>query len=162
MRPGPRKTPTALDLARGHPSRRPIPLDEPKPALADGTPPAELEGAALVIWLAVAPGLVACSLLAEIDVRHVARACRYEALADALWRVAAVAPIGETRLGDRRQAQELSSALALYEAADRIWYRVGITPSERTHLRGHGPSEPKDRLDAHLRQRPQAPHAVTA
>jgi hypothetical protein len=104
------------------------------------------------------PALVACKLLARIDVGHVARACRLEALADTLWGQGAPA-VTTSRLGEVRESQELTTALRLYEAADRIWYRLGITPSERTHLRGHGPSEPQDPLAVHLARRPKVPRA---
>ena len=162
MRTGPVKTPTRLAELRGNPGRRPLPLDEPRPALATAHPPTDLQGPALAIWDERVPALVACDLVARVDVGHLARACRLEARADALWAVGEAQAVLDSRLGERRQAQEITTALALYEAADRIWYRLGITPSERTHLRGQGPSEPKDRLGDHLRQRPKAPHAVTA
>lgn len=162
MRTGPPKTPTNIAEARGNPGRRPLNTDEPKPALADAVPPEDLDGAALGIWLARVPALVACNLIALVDVGHVARACRLEALADELWRAGHGNAVGESRLKEPRETQEITTALRLYDAADRIWYRLGITPSERTHLRGQGPSEPKDRLGEHLRQRPKAPRAVTA
>ena len=178
MKPGPPKTPTALALLRGNPGRRALSPDEPTPPLAKDQPPPGLTNAALKIWEARVPGLVACALIAWVDVGHVARACRLEAKADQLLRRGLAHPLAGRRIGrppshpangekiekpaavDLRQSQELTTALTLFVAADQIWYRLGITPSERTRLRSRGPGGPADPLGKHLGARPPAPRMV--
>ena len=175
VKPGPPKTPTALALLRGNPGRRALLPDEPEPPLAKDQPPPGLTKAALAIWEARVPGLVACALIAWVDVGHVARACRLEAKANQLLRRGLAHPLSGRRIGrppsdqskvekpaavDLRQSQELTTALTLFAAADQIWYRLGITPSERTRLRSRGPEGPADPLGKHLGARPPAPRMV--
>jgi hypothetical protein len=83
-----------------------------------------------------------------------------EAKADELWRLGELKPV-EVGVQGVRQAQEITTALNLWDRADKIWYRFGITPSERTHLRTPK-GEPKDPLAAHLAKRPKVPKGEMA
>ena len=68
MKPGPPPTPTAIRIAKGNPSRRPLPPDEPAPdRLADLTPPECLSDAAKLKWAELAPLLRDLGVLTVAD-----------------------------------------------------------------------------------------------
>lgn len=159
---GRKPTPLALRLLRNNPNRRRLPTDEPAPPLTDATPPATLTGAALGIWQEFAPQLVAVGLLATIDRRHLARACRWDAIAEEQLAKAERTPLARTKANGAQPSVHFTAALKASEAADRIWFRFGITPVERARLGGSGKREPKDRLAEHLSRRPKAPRGGAA
>ena len=69
MKPGPAKKPTNLKLLEGNAGRRPLPANEPKPALLPGVPrcPAYMKGLARQEWYAMASELQALGLLTRVD-----------------------------------------------------------------------------------------------
>lgn len=132
--PGPPKTPSALNLFRGNPGKRAPNRREPKPTVATATPPPDLDAPAAAIWRERAAELVRLELLTVIDRGHLARACRLEALGLEQLALAELMPLRETKANGPQPSAELRAALLALEAADRIWFRFGITPSERTRL----------------------------
>lgn len=157
---GRRPTPTALKTLRGNPGRRPLPAGEPQPDIATDDAPSALSGAAVAIWLEVAPQLVALRLLTVIDRAHLARACRLEALGRSMLDAAELQPIVNTPANGRQPSPEFHAALKAFDAADRVWFRFGFTPAERVRvraLRDEGQENPLAKL---LEQKRQAARAT--
>jgi hypothetical protein len=105
------------------------------------TPPTGLSGRALDLWRDRAADLLRAGL-AELDRGHVARACRLEALGLELLAQAEAAPLAKSTGGRTHVSAALRSAMALFESADRIWFLVGVTPSERSRLAVTPPESP--------------------
>jgi hypothetical protein len=136
---GPPPTPTELRLLRGNPGKRAVNKREPKPELDNGALPAKLTSQDLAearaLWEEMAPRFVATKLLSQIDRKVLERACRLEVLGDRLLAESEKTPMRDTPNNGLQLAPELTGALRCYDAADRIWFRFGVTPSERSRIR---------------------------
>ena len=153
-RRGPAPKPTALRVLGGNAGRRPLNHDEPKPELADATAP-ELTEAALAVWQEVAPQLVALGLVSRIDRAHLARACRLEAVGrDALAKVEATetGPVSISPANGETVSAHFAAAIKAFDSADKIWFRFGLTPAERTKLKVAPPKQ-EDPFDAYKRRK---------
>jgi phage terminase small subunit len=152
MRPGVPPEPTKLRAVRGNPGRRPLNQHEPKPKIADSTIPRDLPLGAAEIWREVVSELVRIGLVAVVDRCHLARACRLESLGRGLLATAEQQPVIETKNNGKQISPELASALKCFRAADEVWFRFGITPSERSRIAVGGASE-EDPLAAFIARR---------
>lgn len=151
-RKGPPPTPTALKVIRGNPGKRPLNDREPQPPPPSSLDaPGDLSDAAKLIWHDMAPKLSALNLLGSIDVRALARACRLEALGLEQLRISEeTGPTQELKGQGRTVAAEFSVAMKSFDAADRIWFRFGITPAERSRLKTVEPEKPKSKWEGLL------------
>lgn len=94
--------------------------------------PAVLTEAAREIWRAVVPHLPECAV---VDLGHVVRACRLEALGQqALARAEAGGATYCIPPGVEAVSPHVTVALRCFEAADKVWFRFGVTPGERHRL----------------------------
>jgi len=132
---GRKPKPTRLKILQGNPGRRPINGEEPQPDLTSTDPPPGLTKEALEIWDVLAPQLISLQLLTELDRGHLARACKLEALGNTLLRKAVKKPIVFTASNGHQPAAELTAALKCFEQCDKLMFRFGITPVERTRLK---------------------------
>lgn len=64
---GHNRVPTALKVLRGNPGKRPLPANEPKPAVQVPEMPSGLSPAARAEWQRVVPELVELGVIARID-----------------------------------------------------------------------------------------------
>jgi phage terminase small subunit len=125
--------PAALAALRGNPGKRPI-RDEIQPRLASTRAPADLPEAAARIWAEFAGPLRRLRLFTILDRRALATACRLQALGEQLIGVAETTPTRSIRGHESAMTPEFRAALQALEAADRIWARFGVTPTERARL----------------------------
>jgi P27 family predicted phage terminase small subunit len=152
-RSGPPPQPTALKILRGNPGKRRLPREEPKPAPAGAAAPSDLSTPARALWDEHAPELARLHLLTILDRRALATACRLQAVGEAFLQDAErsleVASRRKKTAGARarRPSPALWAALKCLEKAHALWYRFGITPSERTRLQSPTPKEAPDRHD---------------
>jgi hypothetical protein len=100
--PGPPPTPLNLRILRGNPGKRPLPVNEPRPEIAEvcPEPPPFLDRYAAAEWQAVAPQLHALGLLTVVDVACLSAYCS----AYATWRThrRELGTHGRQRSGDER------------------------------------------------------------
>ena len=147
--------PTALKLLGGNPGKRPLNYNEPQPELADATAPDGLAEPALAVWHEIAPQLVALGLVTSIDRAHLARACRLEALGRAELMKLESADSGAVTVSPANGATvsaHLAAAMKAFESADKIWFRFGLTPAERTKLHVV-PPKLEDAIEAYRRRK---------
>jgi len=141
MKPGPPKTPTAIRLLRGNPSKEKVRTNEPKPA--DGRPavPPALSPAASLIWtetvelLADVPGLltVADGATVELFSRTLARYRECEAFVEAHGSVVVL----RDDKGEVRSAQiapQASLAAKLLPQLRGLAAELGLNPSARARI----------------------------
>lgn len=110
------RTPTALRVLSGNPSKRPLPAHEPQFDRADTAAPDWLAGDALAVWNKLAPGLDANGMLTE--------ACR-----DVL--AAYCATLGAFVAGQRAGEAPDLKALAQIRMLAR---EFGLTPSSQAGI----------------------------
>jgi P27 family predicted phage terminase small subunit len=173
-RPGPPRTPSALNALRGNPGKRATNAEEPRPeALASIAPPAWLKAIGRETWHELAPELHRLGLLTVIDRQALAAGCRWWAIYRTADQKLRRGLVMQTPSGYRQAAPEVAIAHAAFKAAMEIFSRFGVTPSERTRLHSpqpkdaapDGPGEsrdPHDELAARRRARVQPPPTATA
>ena len=130
-------------------------MNEPKPELADATAPDGLAEPALAVWQEITPQLVAVGLVARIDRAHLARACRLEALGRAELTKVEEAESGAVAISPANGetvSAHLAAAIKAFDSADKLWFRFGLTPAERTKLRVVPPAA-DDAFEAYRRRR---------
>lgn len=142
-KPGPPKTPSAVNELRGNPGHRPSNAEEPKPTVvASIAAPAWLKAEAREVWSELAPELKRLGLLTVIDVQVLAGACRWWAIYRKADRVLAARGLtARTPSNGRQAAPELAIADKAFKAATDVFSRFGITPSDRTSLQAPQPKE---------------------
>jgi P27 family predicted phage terminase small subunit len=158
MKPGPVKTPTALRVMRGNPSKRPFSAKEPKPAAGapkpskDLPPEAAAEWRAVVADLATVPGLLtrADRAVLELYARTMARYRQLEAFVQANGPVLVM----RDERGQVRYAQpcpQASLAAKLLPQLRALAAELGLSPASRTRI--ELPKAPADdELSAFLRK----------
>jgi P27 family predicted phage terminase small subunit len=155
-RRGPTRTPTALRILRGNPSRRPLPTNEPHPAAlaADVAPPAWLDDAARDEWRRLAPLLANNGLLTVLDADALAMYCR----AFASWREATHRLATEGVVINAPSGYPMASPwLAIARREEATLYRLmrefGLTPASRTNVMATPPPRSPNPLDKFMRRR---------
>ena len=135
MKPGPRKTPTALALVAGNPGRRPLPKNEPKPKVACPPPPEFLGDIARAEWQRVCPRLAEVGLMTNIDVAVLAAYCTaFAEMVEAIGKQAGRTTVVKTHNGNLIQSPFVS--MISRARADMVRYasELGMTPSRRAGL----------------------------
>lgn len=137
---GPRKTPSALALARGNPGKRAPNAAEPElPAATAVKPPTGLPKRALAEWKRLHPTLVASGVLTTGDLdtfetycRLVAECAQYEA------KVKQVGIQDAMRLGYAGYLLKLRAQKKQYAA------ELGLTPASRSGVKATKPTDATD------------------
>lgn len=147
-KPGPQPTPTALKVLRGNPGRRPLPVNEPKPADNCDDCPVWVCESGRVEWARLVPRLKAVGLFTNLDTNGFARYC--ECLGD--WEETkqflrenghtyqtstASGALAYKKFPQSSLLRDLDKTLAGYEAS------FGMSPASRTRLDVGESSEPK-------------------
>jgi P27 family predicted phage terminase small subunit len=154
---GRKPIPTQLKLLRGNPGRRPLPTNEPAPALVDGleAPPAWLFADARKDWRAIAPLLSKNGLLSELDLAALAALC--VALSD--WRrFSRAARKRDTVIGPngfQMQSPYVGMANRALALARSLMADFGMTPAARsrvTKTAALAPAPPVNPLEKFLRR----------
>lgn len=138
---GRKPVPTQLRIVRGNPSKRPLPKDEPQPAL-DAQMPQWMSPAAEKHWPIVAEQLHAAGLLTVLDVPALALYC--EAFArwqDANEKVVKHGAVVKGAAGYPVKSPYLSVANRAYEQMVRMLEQFGMTPSSRSRVTGTKPDQ---------------------
>lgn len=104
--------PTALKIIEGNPGHRPLPENEPTPAVAGLEAPAWVKAAGRRVWDELAPEVHANGCLTKMDTEAFALLCSLEAVVR------------------RSPAKHLKEAAQV----DRLMARFGMTPSDRTRI----------------------------
>lgn len=141
MKPGPPKTPTALMVLRGNPSKRPLPAQEPQPEAVAPKAPAHLSKAAKAEWRAVVgelasvPGLltVADRATLELFARTMAR---YRSLEAHVETHGAVLEVFDKEGGLRfaQPSPYASLSAKLLPQIRGLAGELGLSPSSRTRI----------------------------
>ena len=119
---GRNRTPTALRILRGNPSKRPLPKNEPTPPAGPLRPPPEITGALADLWDELAAPLVAMGCLTVADTAGFAKLVHLEY---------AMRELSKTMATDTTAAREF---VRLATLALRFYDRHGMTPSARASL----------------------------
>lgn len=142
-RRGPKPQPTALRLARGNPSKRALPKNEPKPAKPNRLdPPSWLTGHARQKWRALAPRLATAGLLTVADMDAFARYCdtwaRWRQCCRHIDRHGMTYELKDSKGGvtSVQQRPEVSIARSLAVQLARLEAEFGMTPSSRSRVDG--------------------------
>lgn len=145
------KRPTALTVLIGNPGKRAINKDEPQPEAFIGAPPARLSAAAKAIWERCAPDLLANGLLTVADIEEFVRYCRMQAQFDKAMDFIeehGQVYVKEKKIGEDGEQKtiickfpQVFIAKEYGNAARQIAAKFGMTPSDRTSLKGSKPKE---------------------
>lgn len=138
---GRKPKPTALKLAHGNPSHRPISKREPKPAKGKPKCPAYLSAAAKLTWTKLCSDLDSMGLLHVTDSQAIARYCDIMEQ----WHMArlAIREVGgfamdildnEGRVKYRQQLPEVGIYQRLATHLLRLEQEFGLTPAARTRI----------------------------
>lgn len=135
MKPGPRKTPTALALVRGNPGRRALPKNEPKPPVARPDAPDFLSDVAKAEWARVCPLLADLGLMTHIDVAVLAAYCSaYSDLLDAMEKQRGRTTVIKTHNGNWVQSPFVSMIRQARLDMIRFGAELGMTPAARAGM----------------------------
>ena len=138
-RRGPKKTPTALTIARGNPGKRAINHEEPQLPVADLTPPKGLDGRALEEWQALGPTLKESGVLTVADLRCFEIYCRSVADEERYTKLAGrVEPEEALKLGYAAQLLKVRGQLKQYLEI------LGLTPTSRSGVKAKKPVDTAD------------------
>ena len=136
-----RRVPTELKRRMGNPSKERLNDQEPKPGPASLVPPPKMPPAAVEIWNELAPKLAAMGTFGDVDRLELAKACRWQAVHDALLE----------KEEDRVLARggTISPGLAFLKigiAANKIFGAFGVTAAPRALIKAtpgaNGDSDP--------------------
>ena len=149
MTAGRKRTPTALKLVKGNPGKRALPKNEPKPDLAQPSPPPFLCDDAKVEWGRVIGTLYKAGLMTELDRAALAAYCQaYGRWAQAERALARMAEKDElnralmvkTTNGNAIQNPLVGIANKAKDDVVRHAVEFGMTPSARARVN----AEPND------------------
>lgn len=151
MKPGPPKTPTALRVLKGNPSRRPLPKDEPTPAKGAPGCPTWLDREGAAEWKRIVPALDKIGMLAQVDRASLAAYCSTWSMFVAARR--GVERDGTTLVTDKGQVVTNPDANLVVKLAATIrayCQEFGLTPSARGRMQV--PGEPQGGADDFARE----------
>ena len=128
--------PTALKLLRGNPGRRPLPKDEPRPAVRLPNPPAHFTAAQRAHWFKVGRQLKALGVMTEVDGNMLGLLC--EAMARWDEAVVAVQKYGMVIIHSKTQMPVRSPYLDILTESTaqtmRLLQEFGMGPSSRARV----------------------------
>jgi P27 family predicted phage terminase small subunit len=138
--PGPPRKPTALRIAQGNRSRRPLPVNEPRPpAVISDDPPAHLSPGARRAWAYYAPILRQARVLTVADLKALSEMCECESTVESLR--ADVHKNGRNQIVITTVGEEVEKprpVIAQLHAAERAlkgWLQeFGLTPASRSKV----------------------------
>lgn len=134
-RRGPPKTPTALTLVKGNPGRRPLPKNEPQPAITRPEPPEHLSETARTEWRRICPLLADLGLMSDIDIAVLAAYCgAYSDLLDATEKQRGRSTVIKTVNGNWMQSPFVSMIRQARLDMIRFAAQLGMTPSARASM----------------------------
>jgi P27 family predicted phage terminase small subunit len=148
---GRKAIPTALQLIRGNPSKRPPLADEPKPDLSKPAAPAVLRGPAAEEWDRIIETLYINGLMTDLDRAALAAYCisygRWVDAEEALAAMAAKDPITRalmirTKDGNAIQNPLVGVANQAKLAMVRFAAEFGMTPAARSRVSAHATKKP--------------------
>jgi P27 family predicted phage terminase small subunit len=132
-------TPTAIRIAQGNPSGRPLPLNEPKAATGAPPMPLDLSPAAQMVWQELVPVLLSMGTLTTSDGDALAALCVQKALYQE-------AVEHYTRNGlviQSSQGMKKNPAVTIADAALKQYRALlgefGMTPASRTRIQADHP-----------------------
>lgn len=146
--------PTSLKVLRGNPGKGPLNTSEPKPPLADLTPPDGLSECGLDIWSQTVPVLNRMGVFTQADRLTLTRYCLlHEQFAHV---VKHVREHGMTQLTQTGYSQ-LTAEGALFKSLPaellRIEQQFGMTPASRSAIKVTDAATPEDPLEAYIQSR---------
>lgn len=139
MKPGPPKTPTALRVLKGNPSRRPLPKAEPAPTKGAPNEPTWLDPEGKAEWRRIVPALDKIGMLTQVDRAGLAAYCSTWSMFVAARR--AVEREGTTIVTDKGQVVTNPDANLVVKLAATIrayCQEFGLTPSARGRMQVPG------------------------
>lgn len=129
-------TPTNLKILRGNPGQRALNSDEPKPPLADITPPRGLDEIGLAVWEEMAPLLLSMGVFTQADRRVLSRYCLLtEQFQRAVDHVRENGMTQITQTGYSQLSAEGSLVKTLSAELLRIEQQFGMTPASRSTIK---------------------------
>lgn len=131
------KTPTALSVLRGNPSRRPLNTNEPQPDMLSADMPSELNSSPLAQkeWTRVAQSLIDLSILSEMDRTALIAYClSYQQWQDALGHVREDGCVCMTKQGLVKNPY-LTVADDAFSNMLKLMKEFGMTPSSRSSIK---------------------------
>ena len=156
-RSGRRPNPTAIRLLNGNPSGRPLPTNEPRPAVKLPPAPAYLSTVAKAEWRSTGKRLRALGVMTEIDTTALAAYCQaYARWVDAEQQLNKLGVLWESSDDDGipmfKQSPYLSIANKALEQMQKLLIEFGMTPSSRARVKATPPAE-KDEFEDFLSAR---------
>jgi P27 family predicted phage terminase small subunit len=132
---GRKPVPTRLKLMAGNPGKRPINHNEPQPASAFPSCPAELSPVARAEWERLAPELCELGLLTNLDRAALAAYCGAYALwAEAMAAVQKYGTMVKAPSGYPMQSPYIGLANRQAELMIRLSAEFGFTPASRSRI----------------------------
>jgi P27 family predicted phage terminase small subunit len=134
MGSGRKPVPTALKIIRGNPGGRPLPENEPTPAL-DAEMPEWLSPSAAKHWPVVARQLRDAGVLTSMDSAALALYCEaFARYLHANQQIAKFGPVVKAPSGFPVQSPFLAIANKAHEQMTKMLIEFGMTPSSRTKV----------------------------
>lgn len=160
MKSGRGRKPKPLELIKlqGNPGKRPIPTDTPQPIKLFNVPdaPAHLDIIGKEIWNYLAPRLVKCGIITEIDIYVLENCCVALSIArKAAHELQKTSLIFASKNEDgSNKSVHKTPYLSVWREAlaefDSNGAKLGLSPSDRVRLRGIGKKE-EDEFDEFLK-----------
>lgn len=152
---GPRAAPTALKRLRGNPGHRPLPPEEPEPAVCEPAPPEIVAGLALAEWNRLCPELRELGMMTALDRTCLAMYCyAYGEFLKICRRLKRETPVvtqpqtGNTVINPLVRAQKTYA-----DICKSMMVEMGFTPSSRSRVTASGKEkEPDSRLQEFFRR----------
>ncbi len=158
-RRGPTPQPTALRIAKGNPSKRPLNKREPQPEKGRPRCPQWVDDYAKACWKQVVPELERLGVLTRIDGQALTNYCvawsRWKQAEEFLQKHGSVIPIKDDngKLRYLQQVPQVAIARTLMQVLNRYQQDFGLTPSARTRIQVPADARPKDDFDRFLERK---------
>jgi P27 family predicted phage terminase small subunit len=150
--PGPKPKPTTLKILNGNPGKRRLNRREPKPR-GPAACPAWLSKNAKTEWKRICPELRRLGLLTSVDVASLAAYC--SALSDLRWSeetLLAEGMVFTTEKGFMIAHPAIGVRNAARTAIKNFAGMFGLSPSDRSKIRGPDLDESEDKLERFLKE----------
>ncbi len=149
-------TPTAIRVMEGNPSRRPLPVNEPRPKTAEPEMPGHLDREARRQWKRLVPILLSMGVMTVADGIALGNLCMaYSMLLKAYKDMQAATKGGSSGLlmktpsGYVQQSPLIGIINNQIDIVNRLSQQFGLTPASRTRL-ASAPEQTTDPLEAKL------------